>query len=180
LRGLSRGRLDFDRLTERIHPAASRVKLLAGTTPASFVAFDLLALGDEALASDPRFATTELQFENHADLLGALDRALAAAPSAHWVDRFSRFDVMHSVVNDPEAFRAHPGVRESGLFAMLNQPGVDVAVPIPRLPGAPHFCAGDPTAAAPRAGQHSIAILEELGYASEEVADLISGGVVSG
>ena len=30
----------------RIHPAASRVKLLAGTTPASFVAFDLLALGD--------------------------------------------------------------------------------------------------------------------------------------
>ncbi|UQX03904.1 ATP-dependent DNA ligase [Streptomyces sp. RerS4] len=43
------GRLDFDRLTERIHPAASRVKLLARTTPASFIVFDLLALGDEAL-----------------------------------------------------------------------------------------------------------------------------------
>lgn len=47
------GRLDFDRLTERIHPAASRVKLLAETTPASFVAFDLLALGDEALLDTP-------------------------------------------------------------------------------------------------------------------------------
>ncbi|MFF2195298.1 ATP-dependent DNA ligase [Streptomyces sp. NPDC058157] len=47
------GRLDFDRLTERIHPAASRVKLLAGTTPASFVAFDLLALGDESLLDTP-------------------------------------------------------------------------------------------------------------------------------
>ncbi|MFF4579544.1 ATP-dependent DNA ligase [Streptomyces sp. NPDC001389] len=46
-------RLDFDRLTERIHPAASRVKLLAETTPASFVAFDLLALGDEALLDTP-------------------------------------------------------------------------------------------------------------------------------
>lgn len=47
------GRLDFDRLTERIHPAQSRVALLAETTPASFVAFDLLALGDESLLDTP-------------------------------------------------------------------------------------------------------------------------------
>ncbi len=47
------GRLDFDRLTERIHPARSRVDLLARTTPASFVAFDLLALDDEALLDTP-------------------------------------------------------------------------------------------------------------------------------
>ncbi|MFD4628666.1 ATP-dependent DNA ligase [Streptomyces sp. NPDC058284] len=43
------GHLDFDALTERIHPAASRVTTLADRTPASFVAFDLLALADEAL-----------------------------------------------------------------------------------------------------------------------------------
>ncbi|MFJ2768590.1 ATP-dependent DNA ligase [Streptomyces sp. NPDC087300] len=47
------GRLDFDALTERIHPAASRVALLAERTPASFVAFDLLALGDDALPDTP-------------------------------------------------------------------------------------------------------------------------------
>ena len=41
--------LDFDALLNRIHPAASRVTLLAEQTPASFVAFDLLALGDENL-----------------------------------------------------------------------------------------------------------------------------------
>ena len=41
-------RLDFDLLQQRIHPAASRVKKLAAETPASFVAFDLLALGDES------------------------------------------------------------------------------------------------------------------------------------
>jgi len=45
--------LDFDALTERIHPAASRVRTLAERTPASFVAFDLLALGDEALLDTP-------------------------------------------------------------------------------------------------------------------------------
>ena len=43
------GRLDFFSLQQRLHPAASRVDLLAGQTPASFVAFDLLALGDEDL-----------------------------------------------------------------------------------------------------------------------------------
>lgn len=45
--------LDFDKLSQRIHPAASRVKLLAETMPASFVAFDLLALGDEPLMGLP-------------------------------------------------------------------------------------------------------------------------------
>ena len=40
-------RLDFDALLQRVHPAASRVKLLSEQTPASFVAFDLLAVGNE-------------------------------------------------------------------------------------------------------------------------------------
>jgi len=42
-------RLDFEALQQRIHPAASRVKLLSEQTPASFVAFDVLALGDDDL-----------------------------------------------------------------------------------------------------------------------------------
>jgi ATP-dependent DNA ligase len=45
--------LDFEALLLRIHPAASRVNLLASETPASFVAFDLLALGDRDLRSSP-------------------------------------------------------------------------------------------------------------------------------
>jgi ATP-dependent DNA ligase len=43
--------LDFESLLLRIHPAASRVKMLAETTPASFVAFDLLAEGNNDLRS---------------------------------------------------------------------------------------------------------------------------------
>jgi ATP-dependent DNA ligase len=45
--------LDFEALLLRIHPAASRVKLLAAQTPASFVAWDLLALGDQDLRDAP-------------------------------------------------------------------------------------------------------------------------------
>jgi len=45
--------LDFETLQQRIHPAVSRVTLLSQQTPASFVAFDLLALGDEDLTGRP-------------------------------------------------------------------------------------------------------------------------------
>jgi ATP-dependent DNA ligase len=47
------GRLEFETLQQRIHPAASRVKLLSETTPAHFVAFDLLALDDRSLMRAP-------------------------------------------------------------------------------------------------------------------------------
>ena len=61
-------RLDFDALQQRIHPAASRVTLLAGQTPASFVAFDLLALDGEDFTGRP-----------FAERREALERALAAS-----------------------------------------------------------------------------------------------------
>ena len=86
------GGLDFDALTQRIHPAASRVRLLAETTPASFVAFDLLAVGDEDLRSEP-YARRRAELE--ALLAGAkppvhltpatTDRVVAA-------DWFTRFE----------------------------------------------------------------------------------------
>ncbi|MBE9500104.1 ATP-dependent DNA ligase [Streptomyces qinglanensis] len=47
------GRLDFEALQQRIHPAASRVRLLAERTPVSYVAFDLLALGDTDAMGEP-------------------------------------------------------------------------------------------------------------------------------
>jgi ATP-dependent DNA ligase len=45
--------LDFDALQQRIHPAASRVNRLAEETPAHFLAFDLLAVGDRDLRRSP-------------------------------------------------------------------------------------------------------------------------------
>lgn len=68
-----RNTLEFEVLQHRIHPAASRVRMLAEQTPASFVAFDLLALGDDDLTGLP-----------FAQRRAALERALAdAAPPVH-------------------------------------------------------------------------------------------------
>ncbi len=63
------GGLDFEALLLRIHPAASRVRLLAEQSPASYVAWDLLALGDEDLRETPLAARRE-----------RLEQALAEAP----------------------------------------------------------------------------------------------------
>ncbi|MCW2803888.1 MAG: ligC [Propionibacteriaceae bacterium] len=66
--GESGDRLDFEALQQRIHPAVSRVKLLSAQTPARFVAFDLLALGDQDYTGLP-----------FAERRAALEQALAAA-----------------------------------------------------------------------------------------------------
>jgi ATP-dependent DNA ligase len=47
------GRLQFETLQQRIHPAESRVRKLAAETPAQFIGFDLLALGDDSLMDSP-------------------------------------------------------------------------------------------------------------------------------
>jgi ATP-dependent DNA ligase len=66
-------RLDFDALLLRIHPAASRVRLLAEETPARLVAFDLLAVGDADYTDQPVRVRR-----------AALERALAeAGPPVH-------------------------------------------------------------------------------------------------
>jgi ATP-dependent DNA ligase len=48
------GRQDFDALGQRIHPAESRVRMLAEQTPTRFIAFDVLADGDEVLLALPQ------------------------------------------------------------------------------------------------------------------------------
>src|SRR6478672_3699956 len=62
-------RLEFEVLQERIHPAASRIAMLAEKTPASYVAFDLLALGDESYVDRP-FGERRVAL---AEALGQLD-----------------------------------------------------------------------------------------------------------
>ncbi|WP_327222925.1 ATP-dependent DNA ligase [Streptomyces platensis] len=57
------GRLHFEELLERIHPADSRVRTLAERTPASLVAFDLLALDSAALLHEPQSARREALVE---------------------------------------------------------------------------------------------------------------------
>jgi ATP-dependent DNA ligase len=83
--------LDFDALQMRIHPAESRVRMLAQQTPASFVAFDLLALGGDDLRK-ARFGERRAALEN---ALAAVAAPVYLTPATRdpaiaqdWFERF--------------------------------------------------------------------------------------------
>jgi len=85
------GTLDFEALLLRIHPAASRVNMLAAESPASYVAWDLLALGDEDLRAVPQGERRE---RLETELRGA-ETPIHLTPAtrdrdtaADWFDRF--------------------------------------------------------------------------------------------
>lgn len=73
----SGGKLEFDALQERIHPAASRIALLSKEIPAEYVAFDLLAEEDEALLETP-FGERRARLDALAERLGIETSKLSA------------------------------------------------------------------------------------------------------
>src|SRR6202165_4187956 len=86
------GGLDFEALLLRIHPAASRVKLLAEQTPASYVAWDLLALGDEDLREVPLAARRERLEQELARAAPPVHLSPAQRDRALAQDSFRRFE----------------------------------------------------------------------------------------
>jgi ATP-dependent DNA ligase len=82
----AQGRQDFDALGQRIHPAESRIRMLAETTPTRFVAFDLLAEEDDVLlelAQRERRARLEALVDAPVDLTPATEDPDEAAPWLH-------------------------------------------------------------------------------------------------
>jgi ATP-dependent DNA ligase len=85
------GELQFESLLLRIHPAASRVNMLAAETPASFVGWDLLALGGADLRQTPqgdRRAQLEAAFAGVAAPIHLTPATRDRSMAADWFDRF--------------------------------------------------------------------------------------------
>ncbi len=107
------GRLDFDALLQRIHPAKSRVTKLAAEFPASFVAWDLLAIGDEDLTE----ATQEVRSERLVTELGSVSAPIHLTPvtrdpdiATEWFHRFEGAG-LDGVIAKPLAATYQPGKR---------------------------------------------------------------------
>src|SRR5687768_6889943 len=113
LQGADGWRLEFETLQERIHPAASRIDKLARETPAGFVAFDLLAMGDTSYLDRPLS-------ERRAALVEALDGLAGpcylsrttedAAEAQRWFDEFEGAG-LDGVVAKPLAAPYEPNKR---------------------------------------------------------------------
>ena len=107
------GRADFPALLARLHPAASRVQLLSTDTPACYVVFDLLAVGDEDLTAQP----FGLRRARLASLVAAAPAPLVLTPQTtehaeaqRWLDAPPGSGI-DGVVVKPEALPYEPGRR---------------------------------------------------------------------
>ncbi len=121
-------RLEFERLQERIHPAESRIRMLAESTPASYVAFDLLAVDDESLMKEP-FSVRRSRLEE------ALSRARPpvhltaattdAAVAEEWFAQFEGAG-LDGVVAKPASAAYQPNVRT--MLKIKHERTADVVV----------------------------------------------------
>ena len=122
------GKLDFEALLLRIHPAASRVKMLSEQSPSSFVAWDLLALGDEDLRELPQAKRRErleavlAHVKSPVHITPATrDKELARA----WFDRFEGAG-LDGVMAKPDDAPYMPGKR--AMLKVKHQRTVDCVV----------------------------------------------------
>ena len=121
-------RLDWERLSQRIHPAASRVLTLAEETPASFVAFDLLSLDGTSLLDIPfgeRRAALEKLLSKAAAPLHLTQTSLDPAVANGWLNEFEGAG-LDGVVAKPLA--AHYGQGKRTMFKTKHDRTADVVL----------------------------------------------------
>jgi ATP-dependent DNA ligase len=105
--------LDFDRLQLRLHPAASRVEKLARETPASFVAFDLLAVDGRSIMDSPqgvRRAELEQLFAGIQPPIHLTPMTRDRELAIEWLDRFEGAG-LDGVIAKPDDAIYQPGKR---------------------------------------------------------------------
>ncbi len=121
--------LDFDALQQRIHPADSRVRMLAEKTPASFVAFDLLALVDDDYTGRPFSERRAALVQALADAGPSFHVTPATTDSATAQRWFSEFEGagLDGVIAKPLTITYQPDKRV--MFKVKHQRTADCVVP---------------------------------------------------
>ena len=135
-------------------------------------------IGQDELATDPRFKTFADRRENIPALTALLDARLREKTTAEWDALFKAADILASPVNDYGAWLGDPQVQATAAAprVVLGELGTTGGVPvhIPRTPGQLVF-----DAPSPQLGQHSRAILAGIGFSVSEIAGMIAKGVVA-
>jgi len=135
------------------------------------------ALGLDHLAADPRFADNDARVRNRAELRPLLANRFATAPSADWLAALDVAEVPCGPVNSVADAFAQAQAQARGMDQVVEHP---LLGPIRQI-GLPYKLSATPASirsAPPILGEHSDAILSELGYGSEVIATLRRDGVI--
>ena len=132
-------------------------------------------LQQPTLATDERYASNARRNERRAELSDIIRAAFATLTAEQVGLRLEQAGIANAQVNTLEAVWQHPQLQARGRWRSVDTP----AGPVPALlpPGASH--ADEPRMdAVPALGQHTQAILAELGYSDSAIAQLRAQGVV--
>jgi len=135
-------------------------------------------LGDDVLRHDPRFATNADRLAHRAELVTRVETVLQTAPTAEWVARFETAAIAAGPIYEFDEVFADPQVRHLGLVTELEQPGLGRV----RMLGPPFRASATPPVIrrpAPRLGEHTAEVLEELGLARAEIERLAAAGAIA-
>ncbi len=138
------------------------------------------AIGRPELADDSRYATLEERLKNGRmrELIALCDRIFASQPMAHWQRSLEQADVPYSVVANLDDVVSDRQMAENGVFVELDDPVLGRV----RTVDTPLRIEGHPKVArtpAPRLGEHTHAILAELGLGEGQVKSLTQRRVVA-
>ena len=135
------------------------------------------ALELDGLADDPRFRTNKDRVANRNELRPILERALKTRSRADWVERLAKVGVPCGSVREISEVLADPQIAAREMVAEVHHPTVGRT----RVIGSPLKLSDTPPSvrtAPPMLGQHSDAVLTELGYDSAAIANLRTTGVI--
>jgi crotonobetainyl-CoA:carnitine CoA-transferase CaiB-like acyl-CoA transferase len=137
------------------------------------------ALGLEHLADDPRFGSWLSRIQNNQDLLPILEARFREKPRAEWLETLAAHDIPAAPVQPLLDFFEDPAVRHHDMIRQYDHPEVGRL----RMMGQPLIFTGTPTrdpGPPPTLGEHTDAVLRELGYTDGAIADLKARRVLGG
>lgn len=134
------------------------------------------AIGRTDLQHDPRFAALEDRRANSAVLTSLLDELFAEKPLDHWREALDRNEVTFGIVARTDELPSDAQMTENGIFTPVegDEPGLRTVDSPIHLDGSTKRPAGR----APEIGEHTLEVLESLGYAADRIQELIDHAVV--
>jgi formyl-CoA transferase/CoA:oxalate CoA-transferase len=134
-------------------------------------------IGLPEMAADPRFLTNKDRMANYDDMRPAIDRAFRTATNGEWVQRLNAGNVANGEVRDIGQMLVDPQLAARDMIATMLHPTIGAT----RVIGAPIKLSGTPASLRtppPVLGQHTDAVLGELGYSASAISDLRHNRVV--
>jgi formyl-CoA transferase len=134
------------------------------------------AIGRPDLLTDPRFSDPAKLVENMSALTAILDEVFSAQPMAHWYDVFNGVHVTFGAVRGPQEVINDPQLRQNDIVVPLEGAGGKLTSTI-SSPIQVHGVTKVPAQRAPALGEHTEAVLQELGFNPKEIVALQASGV---